>query len=164
MPIDRLSLELVLQSVIQRDKRRGSVPANGPNGGPGSRRVFFPAKKQVSYRQPLEEEIQTVRYTARHSDITTQPNPESHEAGSGEDSDSNTSAEPSDASTTDEDVEAKSSNNPLKSFGKKKRKHLSAEKQIRASSILGLEPYIFVQHFRAKSQPKFIHRSRGRHK
>ncbi|KAE8158314.1 hypothetical protein BDV40DRAFT_276096 [Aspergillus tamarii] len=117
-------------------RRRGSVAANGPNGGPSSRRVFFPAKKQVSYRQPLEEEIQTVHYTARHSDITNQPNPESHEAGSGEDSDSNTSAEPSDASTSDEDVEAKSSNNPLKSFGKKKRKHLSAEKQIRAVALM----------------------------
>ncbi|KAB8273611.1 hypothetical protein BDV30DRAFT_210160 [Aspergillus minisclerotigenes] len=117
-------------------RRRGSVAANGPNGGPGSRRVFFPAKKQVSYRQPLEEEIQTVRYTARHSDITNQPNPESHEAGSEEDSDSNTSAEPSDASTSDDDVEAKSSNNPLKSVGEKKRKHLSAEKQIRAVALM----------------------------
>ncbi|KAB8239363.1 hypothetical protein BDV23DRAFT_181977 [Aspergillus alliaceus] len=121
-------------------RRRGSVAANGPNGGPGSRRVFFPAKKQVSYRQPLEEEIQTVRYTARHSDLKNQPNPEPNEAGSEEDSDSTASAEPSDASTSDDDAEVKSNKVPLNSFERKKRKHLSVEKQIRAVALLdGIE-------------------------
>ncbi|KAE8355806.1 hypothetical protein BDV28DRAFT_128150 [Aspergillus coremiiformis] len=121
-------------------RRRGSLAANGPNGGPGSRRVFFPAKKQVSYRQPLEEEIQTVRYIARHSDLTNQPNPEPHEARPEDESDSSTSAEPSDASMSDDDAEPNSHNAPHHSFGWKKRKHLSAEKQIRAVALLdGIE-------------------------
>jgi hypothetical protein len=120
------------------------VAANGPNGGPGSRRVFFPAKKQVSYRQPLEEEIQTVRYTVRHSDLKNEPNLEPREAGSEEDSDSNTSVEPSDASTSEDDTETKSNKTPMSPFERKKRKHLSAEKQIRAVALMdGLErdPY-----------------------
>ncbi|KAF7592859.1 hypothetical protein BBP40_012338 [Aspergillus hancockii] len=125
-------------------RRRGSVVANGPNGGPGSRRVFFPAKKQVSYRQPLEEEIQTVHYTVRHSDLKKEPNPELRKANSEEDSDTTASAEPSDASTSDDDAETKSDKKPLSPFERKKRKHLSAEKQVRAVALMdGLEadPY-----------------------
>ncbi|KAE8148759.1 hypothetical protein BDV25DRAFT_157619 [Aspergillus avenaceus] len=117
-------------------RRRSSVAANGPNAGPGSRRVFFPAKKQVSYRQPLEEEIQTVRYTARHSDLTNEWDPKPQPAGSGEDSDSNSSATPSDASTSDEDAETGTGKTPLRSFERKKRKHMSAEKQIRAVALM----------------------------
>ncbi|KAJ5505876.1 hypothetical protein N7453_004833 [Penicillium expansum] len=54
-------------------RRSGSISAggNGPNGA-GTRRVFFPAKKQVSYRYPLEEEIRTERYTAQHLDLVTE--------------------------------------------------------------------------------------------
>ncbi|KAJ5606040.1 hypothetical protein N7510_008821 [Penicillium lagena] len=56
-------------------RRSGSISAtsvNGAAGGAGTRRVFFPAKKQVSYRYPLEEIIRTERYTVSHFDLVLQ--------------------------------------------------------------------------------------------
>ncbi|OJJ40623.1 hypothetical protein ASPWEDRAFT_22788 [Aspergillus wentii DTO 134E9] len=117
-------------------RRSGSVATNVANGGSTQRRVLFPAKKQVSYRQPLEEEIRTVRYTARHSDIVAEP-PKPREERSDEDSDTNSSLAPSDTSSSDDDAGTKSS---LSKLERKKRKNMSAEKQIRAVALLdGLE-------------------------
>ncbi|KAL9113217.1 MAG: hypothetical protein Q9227_002552 [Pyrenula ochraceoflavens] len=52
--------------------RRSSIPclATTNSASPRERkRIFFPSTKKVSYRQPLIEEIKTVRYTWRHSDL-----------------------------------------------------------------------------------------------
>jgi hypothetical protein len=123
-------------------RRSISVAPSGPNGGSSSRRMFFPAEKRVSYRYPLEEEITTVHYTARHSDLADQ---EEHypsgEAGPGEDSDANSSLTSSDTSTSDEDEYRATSQSQRE---RKKRKPLAAERQIRAVAILdGIEtdPY-----------------------
>ncbi|KAA8648730.1 uncharacterized protein ATNIH1004_004615 [Aspergillus tanneri] len=122
--------------------RSASVAANSATGGTGSRWMFFPAKKQVNYRQPLEEEIKTVRYTARHSDLVVESNVEPHDASSDEDTDSSSSLAPSDESTTSDDENPRTDTNhaSISSFERKKRKHLSAEKQVRAVALLdGLE-------------------------
>ncbi|GFF23274.1 hypothetical protein IFM58399_00233 [Aspergillus lentulus] len=123
-------------------RRSISVAPNGPNGGSSSRRMFFPAEKRVSYRYPLEEEITTVHYTARHSDLTDQvEHRPSGEAGSGEDSDTNSSRTSSDINTSDEDEHRTTSQSQR---DRKKRKPLAAERQIRAVALLdGLEtdPY-----------------------
>lgn len=120
-----------------------SIAATGSNGGSAPRRVFFPAKKQVNYRYPLEEEIQTVHYTARHSDLIGEPEPApSNDNGSDNDSDSNSSWEQSDTGGSDEDTGAEGSS--LGKLERKKRKQLSAQRQIRAVALLdGLEqtPY-----------------------
>ncbi|KAK1138826.1 hypothetical protein N8T08_001743 [Aspergillus melleus] len=117
--------------------------ATSATGSTGSRRVFFPAKKQVNYRQPLEEEIQTVHYTARHSDLSGEPEAEQQppQTSSDQDSDSNSSLAPSDASTSDEDDSAAGTRrSPSSTLERKKRKHLSAEKQVRAVALMdGLE-------------------------
>ncbi|KAF7117761.1 hypothetical protein CNMCM5793_006941 [Aspergillus hiratsukae] len=124
-------------------RRSISVATNGPNGGSSSRRVFFPAEKRVSYRYPLEEEIKTVHYTARHSDLTGEVEDyPSGEAGSGEDSDASSSLPSSDISTSDDEYQ----NTSQSRRERKKRKPLAAERQIRAVALLdGLEtdPYGF---------------------
>ncbi|RLM00788.1 hypothetical protein CFD26_107084 [Aspergillus turcosus] len=122
-------------------RRSISVAPNGPNGGSSSRRVFFPAEKRVSYRYPLEEEIKTVQYTARHSDLTGEVEDyPSGDAGSGEDSDATSSLPSSDISTSDDEYQSTSQSQRER----KKRKPLAAERQIRAVALLdGLEtdPY-----------------------
>ncbi|KAL4891906.1 hypothetical protein BDV59DRAFT_60613 [Aspergillus ambiguus] len=127
-----LGLKSILRnSPLEPTTRRQSISmATGtPNGLQAPRRVFFPAKKQVSYRQPLEEEIHTVRYTARHSDLAAEPDPEPREAGSDEDSDSNSSLTLSDTSTSEDDVGGER-------LERKKRKHQSANKQVRAVALM----------------------------
>ncbi|KAG2419552.1 hypothetical protein HFD88_004348 [Aspergillus terreus] len=111
-------------------RSRSLSVATTPNGLQPPRRVFFPAKKQVSYRQPLEEEIRTVRYTARHSDLTAESDPEPRGAGSDEDSDSTASLTLSDASTSEDDVDGK-----RRGEGKK-RKHHGADRQVRAVALM----------------------------
>ncbi|OJJ49471.1 hypothetical protein ASPZODRAFT_150354 [Penicilliopsis zonata CBS 506.65] len=108
-----------------------------------TRRVFFPAKKQVSYRYPLEEEIKTVRFTARHSDIPVESGlktsaaartPDEHDEGS--DSSSAASSSSSESGTSDED----SSERKPQQKKRKKQRTLSSERQIRAAALVdGLE-------------------------
>ncbi|PYI06436.1 hypothetical protein BO78DRAFT_114771 [Aspergillus sclerotiicarbonarius CBS 121057] len=122
-------------------RRTGSVATSGPSGGPSARRVFFPAKKQVSYRCPLEEEIKTVHYTARHSDLHDDPEPAPQlpePAPSDEDSDSNASSlAPSDASTSSEDEpETGVGKTPLSPIKRKKRKFPNADRQVRAVALM----------------------------
>ena len=120
-----------------------------PSSATGARRTFFPPKKQVSYRQPLEEEIRTVHYTARHSDLAEdpqqqqqpqQPQPQNppHTASDEAESDSTASGATSDASTSSSsDDETHAS---LERSTRKKRKHLSAERQVRAVALMdGIE-------------------------
>lgn len=135
-------------------RRSGSISAGGnrPNGA-GSRRVFFPAKKQVSYRYPLEEEIRTERYTAQHLDLVTEeavqaeadtktppetrPAPFPTPEGEKEDSDnspslsSETSASGDDTSA-DEGVRGSS----LSKTERKKRRTMQIERQVRAVALL----------------------------
>lgn len=73
-------------------RRSGSISAgaSGP-GGAGARRVFFPAKKQVSFKHILEEEIHTEQYTAQHLDLVREE--AVHEADSGAAGISNTNTQ-----------------------------------------------------------------------
>lgn len=140
-----------LESASRR--RSGSISAgtSGP-GGAGARRVFFPAKKQVSYRNPLEEEIRTERYTAQHLDLfqedeSTQavhreadPAPEEPTPESAEDDDSDSASllslsETSSASSDDVSPND-SANTPLSKTERKKRRTMRAERQVRAVALL----------------------------
>ncbi|KGO78387.1 hypothetical protein PITC_068500 [Penicillium italicum] len=133
-------------------RRSGSISAggNGPNGA-GTRRVFFPAKKEVSYRYPLEEEIRTERYTAQHLDLVTEEAvqaeadtkspPETRPAliqnleGEKENSDSSPSlseTSTSDDTSADEGVRGSS----LSKTERKKRRTMSTERQVRAVALL----------------------------
>ncbi|CAI7645217.1 unnamed protein product [Penicillium manginii] len=83
------SLPLGVRSILRNSplegasrRRSGSISAGaGGPGGAGARRVFFPAKKQVSFRHILEEEIRTEQYTAQHLDLIREE--AVHEADSG---------------------------------------------------------------------------------
>ncbi|KAK4864875.1 hypothetical protein LT330_001498 [Penicillium expansum] len=137
-------------------RRSGSISAggNGPNGA-GTRRVFFPAKKQVSYRYPLEEEIRTERYTAQHLDLVTEeeeavqaeadtnsnspsetrPAPFQNLEGEKETSDSSPSlseTSTSDDTSADEGVRGSS----LSKMERKKRRTMRTERQVRAVALL----------------------------
>lgn len=157
---------ILRNSPLEPASHRRSVSLTGTNtntnGAAGStRRPFFPAKKQVSYRQPLDEEIRTVHYLARHSDLIaeedddeakhphSQPRPQRQtqpphaKEGSDSDSDSASSLAPSDTSSSDDDHHPHSKSGSGSGSSKserKKRKSLSAERQVRAVALLdGLE-------------------------
>ncbi|KAJ5190697.1 uncharacterized protein N7498_009682 [Penicillium cinerascens] len=129
-------------------RRSGSVSAGTSGPGPGTRRVFFPAKKQVSYRQPLEEEIHTETYTAKHLDLIHEeavhqaPTPEPTADPAEDDSDSG-SASLSENSTSDEGSadETGLRDASLSKVERKKRRSMGVERQVRAVALLdGLEP------------------------
>lgn len=132
-------------------RRSGSISAGtiGP-GSAGARRVFFPAKKQVSYRYPLEDEIRTEKYTAQHLDLVREeeaaPDNDKAEglsANEEDDSDSG-SASLSETSTSGDETSADEGgmrDNTLSKVERKKRRTLQVERQVRAVALLdGLEP------------------------
>lgn len=132
-------------------RRSGSTSAASSRGG---RRVFFPPKKQVTYRYPLEEEIRTVKYTAQHLDLVQEERDRAEEAecdkakpeskppptkeDEPEDSDS---GNPSLSETSTSSEEASSDEwavggHTLSKTERKKRRTLSAERQVRAVALL----------------------------
>ena len=126
---------ILRNSYLESSKRRAN--SVGPSNGSSGRRVFFPTKKQVSYRYPLEEEIKTVKYTAAHSDLVSDSESGSCETSSDDDSDYSTSSLVS-SDTTPSDEETNTSEKK-----KKKRKYRSNERQVRAVALMeGLkDPY-----------------------
>ncbi|KAJ5133785.1 hypothetical protein N7448_001193 [Penicillium atrosanguineum] len=129
--------------------RSGSISA-GTSGPSGSRRVFFPAKKTVSYRYPLEEEIHTEQYTAQHLDLLGEavlqapaPVPVPAPVSDSIDSDSDSGcASLSETSTSDEGSadETGVRGTSLSKIERKKRRSMGVERQVRAVALLdGLE-------------------------
>ncbi|KAJ5716957.1 hypothetical protein N7488_002603 [Penicillium malachiteum] len=150
-------------------RRSGSISAGaGGPAGAGTRRVFFPAKKQVSYRQPLEEIIHTERYTAQHLDIIHEAEERKEQekertqseavsetglgpeqqvpAESTDDSDSSQSST-SDEASTDEN-KPKST---LSKLERKKRRTMRTERQVRAVALLD---DLDSDHYTASSTPQ----------
>ncbi|KAJ5784430.1 uncharacterized protein N7503_009642 [Penicillium pulvis] len=140
-------------------RRSGSISAganNGP-GGAGARRVFFPTKKQVSYRVPIEEEIRTERYTAQHLDLVLEEEEKAakpkvavqqHEADRGPETQPHDSTQESDAnqslseSSTSDEASADEGipKTTLSKLERKKRRTMRTERQVRAVALLdGLE-------------------------
>lgn len=109
------------------------------SGVPESRHVYFPAKKQVSYRFPLEEEIQTVRFVARHSDLSSDSESESGEESESDDgSDSSIPVSEDQSSSGEEEEEDKpevAERSPQAQSRRKRRKSLPSERQIRAAAL-----------------------------
>lgn len=107
--------------------RRQSLSATNSAGSVTGRRVFFPAPKRVSYRNPLEEEIRNVQFTARHYDLSSDEEsvPETTSAEVEEESDGSSGA----SGSSDEDGAAGS---PHLS---RKRKSSRSHRQIRAVAI-----------------------------
>ncbi|KAL5048929.1 hypothetical protein BDW71DRAFT_11566 [Aspergillus fruticulosus] len=134
-----IGLKSILRnSYLESTKRRSN--SVGPSNGSTSRRVFFPTKKQVSYRYPLEEEIKTVKYTAAHSDLVSDSESGSCETSSDDDSDYSTSSLVS-SDTTPSDEETNTAEKK-----KKKRKYRSNERQVRAVALMeGLKDPYFSQ-------------------
>lgn len=98
-----------------------------------NRRVYFPAKKQVSFRNQLEEEIKTVRFVARHSDIDSESEQEpvsDGEEGSGSESSDSGDSQSDHSSSGEDDGDAQ--NRPMR---RKKRKSAPSERQIRAAAL-----------------------------
>lgn len=52
--------------------RRSALSGTRSSSPRAGRRVFFPAVKRVSYRSPLDEEIKTIKFIARHSDLPSE--------------------------------------------------------------------------------------------
>lgn len=82
--------------------RRPSVSCLSSTNSPSPRerrRVFFPTTKKVAYRLPLAEEIKTVRFTLRHSDIPSSESPDSEQVSESETSDAAGSSSDSESET-----------------------------------------------------------------
>ncbi|KAL1969496.1 hypothetical protein VTN77DRAFT_8934 [Rasamsonia byssochlamydoides] len=108
------------------------------SGVPESRHVYFPAKKQVSYRFPLEEEIRTVRFVARHSDLSSDSESELESEES--ESDGSESSVSDKSSSGDDDDEGKPEAAESSPQQRKRRKSIPSERQIRAAALRdGLE-------------------------
>lgn len=133
-------------------RRSGSISAgaSGP-GGAGARRVFFPAKKQVSYRYPLEDEIRTEKYTAQHLDLVREEEavhdndkPMEEPPVEEEDDSDSGSVSLSETSTSGDETSADEGGahgTTLSKLERKKRRTLRVERQVRAVALLdGLEP------------------------
>ncbi|KAK2768438.1 hypothetical protein FQN54_000293 [Arachnomyces sp. PD_36] len=114
--------------------RQSSVAATGSSNGDTGRRALFPPKKQVRYNFPLEEEITTVTYVAKHSDILPT------------DSTSSSATTWSDGSSDEDDSAADSGSTPSdpetspgsRQHSKRKRRKNStglSEKQIHAAAL-----------------------------
>ncbi|KAJ5375009.1 hypothetical protein N7517_007015 [Penicillium concentricum] len=137
-----------LEPATRRQSGSISAGGNGPNGA-ASRRVFFPAKKQVSYRYPLEEEIRTERYTAQHLDLVaeeavqaeadTKTPPETRpapNAGGEKDTDSSPSTSETSASGDDTSADESVRGSSLSKTERKKRRTMRIERQVRAVALL----------------------------
>jgi hypothetical protein len=134
-----------LQSILRNSPlakmhlRRASVSVSA-GAISEQRRVYFPAKKQVSFRHQLEEEIKTVLFVARHSDLESDAESESEhgtESGNISDASSSQSDELS-SSGDDADVdESQGVNKPWTEAhsSKKKRKSIPSQRQIRAAAL-----------------------------
>ncbi|KAJ5595280.1 uncharacterized protein N7459_001488 [Penicillium hispanicum] len=164
-----------LDTAVRRRSGSVSAGASGP-GGAGTRRVFFPAKKQVSYRLPLEEEIRTERYTAQHLDLIQEEKQEAEHAKAesgpqgpptrcaedndgGEESDSSLSQ--SETSTSGDETsadEGSADKTSLSKLERKKRRTMRIERQVRAVALLdGLEPDSYTS-----STPHTPHQGRAK--
>lgn len=97
-----------------------------------NRRVYFPAKKQVSFRSHLEEEIKTVRYVVRHSDIETDSEDDAESDGEGDSSGSDSGGSQSEGHSSSGEDDADEQDRPVR---RKKRKSVSSERQIRAAAL-----------------------------
>lgn len=128
---------------------------NGSVGGAGTRRVFFPAKKQVSYRYQLEEIIRTERYTTSHFDLVLQEEEEEEEEkGEGhakpetehstpeqeeDDSDYSNQSLSETSESSEEFSPDDGQHHTLSTLSKterKKRRTLRTERQVRAVALL----------------------------
>jgi hypothetical protein len=103
--------------------RKSSVCSNSASPRNG-RRVFFPPTKRVCYRYPLEEEITTVKFVARHSDLSSSDESESE---SGIDAASDELDDTFDLPTSDEDSRIQAQ--PRKALKRYSRR------QIRAAAV-----------------------------
>lgn len=151
-------------------RRSGSVSAgaSGPASA-GVRRVFFPAKKQVSYRSQLEEEIRTVHYTAQHIDLIADDEavqdkavaePQAPPADPTEDdSDTDSSLSVSESSTSeDASADETAKNTSLSKIERKRRRSIRAERQVRAVALLdGLDSDAY-----ASNTPPTPHQGRAK--
>jgi hypothetical protein len=103
--------------------RKSSVCSNSSSPRNG-RRVFFPSTKRVCYRHPLEEEITTVKFVVRHSDLSSSDESESDSAPETVPEDLDDTLDPT---TSDEDSRIQA--RPKKAL--KKYSH----RQIRAAAV-----------------------------
>ncbi|OQD72854.1 hypothetical protein PENDEC_c018G00666 [Penicillium decumbens] len=132
-----------LESASRR--RSGSISAGTSGPGAGTRRIFFPTKKQVSYRNPLEEEIHTEQYTAQHLDLiheeavhqASAPEPT---AGSTDSDTDSGSASLSETSADEGSADETGLDTSLFKIERKKRRSRGVTRQVRAVALLdGLE-------------------------
>ncbi|KAI1922071.1 hypothetical protein LOZ66_003876 [Ophidiomyces ophidiicola] len=112
--------------------RRASLSASASNGPGNGRRILFPAKKRVAYRFPIDEEIKTVRFTDRHSDLTSDSSATLSSSSEGESG--------SDIS----DLSSASDEEPIfcketETRGKRK-KHSRYTRQVRAAGLRDIAP------------------------
>ena len=140
-------LPLGVRSILRNSPLAAAPYSRRPSyAGPGARKKLFRAKKRVTYRCPLEEEIKTVRFVARHSDLLSENSdkdvsiPDTASVSSDdedEDSDSSQStahsgSSPSDSDARDTADETDAAQRPPR---RRKRKYQRSERQVLAAGL-----------------------------
>ncbi|EFW21508.1 conserved hypothetical protein [Coccidioides posadasii str. Silveira] len=124
--------------IVASSLRRASLSATSVNGSGNGRRALFPAKKRVHYRCPIDEEIKTVRFIAKHSDLTS-PSGYSCSSSSASSSSSSEGESASDSSessgASDEDSTSTHKETGGTSSPGKRKKHARSMRQIRAAGL-----------------------------
>lgn len=124
--------------------RRASLSVPSVNAGVNGRRILFPAKKSVTYRFPLEEEIKTVRFTAKHSDLVFPDSSQLYISSSSEaDTDSDSSC-----SSSDSLEGASTRSNQFQNIRRspaKRKKHTPNMRQVRAAALRDQCPHTYEQ-------------------
>ncbi|KAL1851538.1 hypothetical protein Plec18167_002764 [Paecilomyces lecythidis] len=110
-----------------RRQRSVSMTGNNMNGSHSNRRLLFPASKQVSYRFPLEEEVKTVRFTARHSDIVDDSESGISDGSQSDDGSVSHTSQSDSSSSSDEDTTTCKTISPLTHCKRKRRKSAGIE-------------------------------------
>lgn len=115
--------------------RQSSVAPTGSNNGDSGRRAFFPPRKQVRYTFPLEEEITTVTYVAKHSDILPSDSTSTSATTSSDGSGSDEDYSASDSGSTPSDEEASPDSRRHSRRKRRKGSNGLSEKQIHAAAL-----------------------------
>ena len=137
-------LPLGVRSILRNSPLPNAPPSRRSSYATTGRKLLFPAKKRVAYRYPLEEEIKTVRFVARHYDLLSESSdsedislPDTVSVSSSEDEDSDSSLSTTHSgSTSDSDARhTTDETEPTRRSRRRKRKYQRSGRQVLAAGL-----------------------------
>ena len=118
-----LGVRGILRNTPMPSSLRGASACTNSASPRTSRRVFFPVAKKVNYRNPLDEEIRTNKYTARHSDLSSEESEPDYRSDEASDVSEEGSRQSASEDDTNGDVQVR------------KRRKIKARRQVAAVAV-----------------------------